>query len=192
MKFIYKFLSAVVIVFAVVFFKVNASAETSNYDDVYMDDEHIVQILKLAYSVEEFGTCGINGTHQVTEEDIKEFKIYYEAEKRERAGGYSSYFKSNTGWVQRSDGVTLSCHYYPSSMYVSGDIPNARAARFATAFRLLKERHSSSPHWKNTASMEAQFLCHAFTIGAAKNPWNIEPWRTEASLVRVTAKLCNP
>lgn len=187
-----KLLLCLLAVLCMVCLKIPASAETSSYDDPYMDNDHIIQVLTLAYSVEESGTCTVTGGHKITEDDIEEFKTYYQAEKYERAGGYSSYFKSSTGWVNRPDGITLSCHYYPSSMYVGGDNPNVKAAKFATAFRLLKERHGSSPHWRNTASMEAQFLCHAFTIGGLKNPWNIEPWRTEANLSRVIARGCNP
>ena len=69
---------------------------------------------------------------------------------------------------------------------------NAQAANVANAFRLLKERFGKSPHWDNTASMEAQFHCHAATIGQLKYPWNIEPWRTESDLVTVILHGCNP
>ncbi|MGT2756962.1 DUF2599 domain-containing protein [Streptococcus ovuberis] len=123
---------------------------------------------------------------------MAEFKKYYLAAKYQRANTYSDYFNSNTGWVSRSDGITLSCHYNSSAMFINSDNPNARAANYSNAFRLLKDRHSSSPHWKNTASMEAQFLCHAFTIANFKNPWNIEPWRTETNLNRVILAGCNP
>lgn len=40
--------------------------------------------------------------------------------------------------------------------------------------------------------MEAQFICHSSTIGKLKNPWNIEPHRTETNLVATIAKKCNP
>lgn len=56
----------------------------------------------------------------------------------------------------------------------------------------LYKKHKSSSKWKHTASMEAQFLCHHMTIGKLKNPWNLEPHRTETDLGKVIAKGCNP
>lgn len=40
--------------------------------------------------------------------------------------------------------------------------------------------------------MQAQFHCHVTTVGKLKNPWNIEPWRTESNLLKVIAARCNP
>ena len=40
--------------------------------------------------------------------------------------------------------------------------------------------------------MEAQFLCHHMTIGKLKNPWSLEPHRTETDLGKVITKGCNP
>lgn len=164
-------------------------------DDFQLDgmtDEHIKQILQLAYSVESTDLCHTALAEDISDEAVEEFKQYYIAFKRERVNSYATYFKNNTGWVRRADGITLSCHFYPSAMFIGSSNPNAKAANFSNAFRALKNRHGSSPNWKNTASMEAQFLCHAFTIGSAKNPWNIEPWRTESDLATVIRKGCNP
>ncbi|MGT2715478.1 DUF2599 domain-containing protein [Streptococcus respiraculi] len=200
MKFLKKSLPTFLIVLSLVSLSAIVSQpvfanDTSTYSSSFeqdMNDEHITQILTLAHSVSNTGQCSAIKDVVITEKDIQEFKLYYQAAQYERANSHSGYFKSNTGWVKRSDGITLSCYFYPAAMFIGGENPNAKAANFSNAFRLLKARHSSSPNWKNTASMEVQFLCHAFTIGRLKNPWNIEPWRTDTNLTSVIAHGCNP
>lgn len=158
-----------------------------------LTDEHITDILMLYHSKEEGEVCNVDGV-VVTEEDINEFKNYYVSNILNRGigGSYSHYFKSNTGWVRRADGITLSCHYNPSAMFPKVNSGNEMGANISIAFRRLKERHSGSPHWKNGSSMELQFHCHALTIGQWENPWNIEPWRTETDWGTVMIKGCNP
>lgn len=161
--------------------------------DAGLTDEHIANILTLYHSQEECNVCNADGI-VITDEDINEFKNYYVSNilNRSIGGSYNHYFKSSTGWVKRADGITLSCHYNPSAMFPKVNNGNELGANISIAFRRLKERHSNSSHWKNEASMEAQFHCHALTIGQWKNPWNIEPWRTDSNLTTVIAKGCNP
>lgn len=170
----------------------NSLAETILKEDG-LTDEHITQILTLYKSQQSSGTCSSSNV-TVTEKDIMEFKSYYVTNLLNRSigGSYSHYFKSNTGWIQRSDGITLSCHYNASAMFPKVNNGNELGANISIAFRRLKERHSSSLYWENTTSLELQFHCHALTIGQWKNPWNIEPWRTSTDWGTVIAKGCNP
>lgn len=163
-----------------------------NYDS--LSDDEIIEILKLYHN----GTCGVDEKN-ITEQDVQEFKNYYNFYKQEELftrsmfpNSYSHYFKSSTGWITRDGKISLSIYYNPSAMYIGGNNPNAQAANAQNAFRLLKNKHSGHKNWKNTASMDAQFHCHVLTIGKLKNPWNIEPWRTESNLAKVIAKGCNP
>ena len=104
---------------------------------------------------------------------------------------FSTYFNSTkTKWVNRSDGITLSCYYKPDAIFTS--LANATMVNAQKAFEQLKKKFSSSKNWKNTQSMQAQFHCHVTTVGKLKNPWNIEPWRTESNLITVIAAGCNP
>lgn len=173
--------------FSLIYAKSNNSMIESKTE---LTDEHISKILMIYHSQQDKNVC--NSTEvSITQKDIAEFKEFYN-EISAKANTYNHYFKSNTGWVNRSDGITLSCHYYPDAMFLLGNNPNAQAANVTNAFNLLKARHSSSSYWKNTGSMEAQFHCHALTIGKLKNPWNIEPWRTDSNLISVIAHGCNP
>lgn len=106
------------------------------------------------------------------------------------ATDYASYFTKSI-WVDRNDGVTLSV-YYKDYIFDNGRNQNVTMAKAGKAWSALKNKHQNDSKWDNTDSMEAQFHCHAVTIGKLKNPWNIEPWRTESNLVTVIANKCNP
>ena len=86
-------------------------------------------------------------------------------------GSYYKYFVV-TGWVQRSNGITLSIS--PTRYLAQG---NRQVGE--DAFRVLLDFHGKDKYWKNTASMKKQFLCH-MKAGLFKTPWNIEPWRTNS------------
>ena len=151
-----------------------------------MSDEYIKDILEKYHSYNETKTCNASSV-EVTAKDIQEFKDVYAS----LPNNYSHYFNS-AKWITRSGKISLSIDYKSSGMYIKGNNANAQAANVENAFRLLKNKHGSHKNWKNTASMNAQFHCHAITIGKLKNPWNIEPWRTESNLFIVTLKGCNP
>lgn len=173
-------------------FHVNA---TDNWEQVESDlslsDEKIMQILSIYHSNAQTGRCNGEGVH-ISQTDIEEFKQYYATAYSMFPDDYDHYFKMATTWISRNGEISLSCYYKEDGMFLRGSNMNAQAANVANAFRLLKEKHQISPHWDNTASMEAQFHCHAATIGKLKYPWNIEPWRTESSLPIVIIKGCNP
>ena len=150
-----------------------------------MTDKDISEILKKYHSYNEKGVCNYSNI-EITQKDIQEFREAYALFPDD----YNHYFKS-TKWVNRPDGITLSCTYKEEGMFLKGATANAQAANVNNAFRLLKNKHGKDKQWKNTESMLAQFHCHAVTIGKIKNPWNIEPWRTETNVV-VISKRCNP
>lgn len=165
---------------------------TSSEETFYgMTDDYIKNILAIAHSNGMNEQCGFVLPEDITDKDIQEFKDYYRALRMDRLNSYSYYFESKTGWVKRPDGITLSCYYKDTLVKNTGSL-NANTALAVDAFRALKAKHSSSPNWKNTASMEQQFLCHALTIGKWKRPWNIEPWRTETNFDKVVKGWCNP
>lgn len=126
--------------------------------------------------------------NQIYSNEIQTYSVESEG------GGTSSFNKyfdaSKTKWINRSDGITLSCYYKAEAIYSSQ--PNTTMINVQKAFDQLKSKFSSSSNWKNTQSMQAQFHCHATTVGKLKNPWNIEPWRTETNLNKVIAAGCNP
>jgi len=169
------------------------NSEAYFYDEY--SDEHIIEILTLYHNE----TCGMNEV-TITTEDVKEFKMYYVEysginQRKSLAAfptNFSHYYNGSTGWLYRTEGISLSIDYKPSAMYVGGNNPNAQAANAANAFTVLKNKYGSDVRWKNTASMEAQFHCHVVTIGKLKNPWNIEPWRTQSDLIKVILDRCNP
>lgn len=161
------------------------------------DDEEIIELLKLYHQSE-----NDEKEPQITSEDIREFKEHYNSYSSNSysdsllrvsfPGYYSYYYTTKTTWLTRSDGITLSVHYIPEHMYIGGNNPNVQAANAANAFDVLTNRHIFDHYWKNTKSMSAQFHCHVVTIGALKNPWNLEPWRTETDLFKTMLKSCNP
>lgn len=107
-------------------------------------------------------------------------------------GYYSYYYKNQTAWITRDGKISLSVHYKPDEMFPSLPNGNVTLAYAANAFNVLKYKHIGNTPWNNTASMEAQFHCHYTTIGKLKNPWNLEPWRTQTNLALTIAAGCNP
>ena len=167
--------------------QVNALNESS------ISDQKIKEILEVYYSSNnnnkyKSSYYEANKTN-ISKKDINEFRKYYEIETK-AGSSYSKYFNS-TKWITRSGVVSLSINYKSSGLYPS-NLPNANAAAAYKAWEVLYARHKNDSKWKNTKSMEAQFICHSSTIGKLKNPWNIEPHRTETNLVATIAKKCTP
>lgn len=104
------------------------------------------------------------------------------------ATSYSTYFNSGS-WIQR-DWLTLSMNHKP---YLTGANGNFESiTRKLDSWDKLKARHSSSSNWKNTSGMEDQYYCHFDTIGAYKNPWNLEPARPYVGYYKTVLAGCNP
>ncbi|WP_374709405.1 DUF2599 domain-containing protein [Desmospora profundinema] len=102
--------------------------------------------------------------------------------------GSSTYFKS-VKWIKRGKVVSLSIR--PKAILF--DAPNGNVALYhaAKSFEILKKNYSKDKRWKNTKSMRVQYDCHVLSRGI-KQPWNLEPHRTETRLPVVIAKGCNP
>ena len=43
----------------------------------------------------------------------------------------------------------------------------------------------------NAQGLQEQYQCHV-NFAAAKNPWNLEPWRSAVGYIETTKKGCNP
>ena len=125
----------------------------------------------------------------ISEKDIEEFKKMAYSPLT-RSSSYNTYFNS-TSWINRSGVISLSINFKISGLYPS-NLPNANAAAAEKAWKILYNRHKNDSKWKNTKSMYVQFICHSSMVGKYKNPWNIEPHRTETSMVKTIAKGCNP
>ena len=173
------------------------SAKETSDDRLSKDEIHDLLVMyKAAFNgnVDEWDYAKANDI-SVSDAEVEDAynQIYSEDnQKSTRAtSSFSTYFDSSkTKWVNRSDGITLSCYYKPKAIFTS--LANATMVNAQKAFDQLKKKYSSSKNWKNTQSMQAQFHCHVTTVGKLKNPWNIEPWRTESNLIKVIAARCNP
>jgi len=98
----------------------------------------------------------------------------------------------NVSWITRSGVVSLSIMPNSKLLSSTGSNANAAKARADNAFALLKKKYDSSPQWRNTASLYAQFHCHVLGAGKYKTPWNIEPSVTETNIAKLILAKCNP
>ena len=105
------------------------------------------------------------------------------------ATAYSDYFSSGI-WEPR-DGTheTLSLMHKP---YLFSGTTNDRAMKVGDSWNKIVDKHSGSVMWHNTGGMQDQYNCHYNTVGAGKNPWNLEPDRQDLSYVDTVANKCNP
>lgn len=168
----------------------------SSYIEKIMENEYGIDSSELDYYIRAYNnlyqenTCEfISSNSTLTlekkqlEDDLKGIDINSET--------FNDYFKS-VKWIQRNNEISLSIQ--PNSLLLSSDCSsgNLLMARAAHAFRLLSQRYSRDPRWRNEASLSAQFHCHVIFAGGAKTPWNIEPHRTESNLFIVILRGCNP
>lgn len=101
---------------------------------------------------------------------------------------YSSYFSSGT-WINRDGLISLSMKH---KKYLFSGSTNDRAMKVGDSWNKLKAKHSGNAKWKNTNGMRDQYYCHYGTIGAAKNPWNLEPARKDVGYAMTVRYGCNP
>lgn len=59
------------------------------------------------------------------------------------------------------------------------------------SWNTVVNKFSSSSNWYNAQGMQEQYQCHV-NFAAAKNPWNLEPWRPAVGYIETTKKECNP
>ena len=166
-------------------------------ENISKEDEEIMEYINIYYLIQNgelySNDYDISNHMYATQIDVELYRQYMSALSNNNArasSGYSKYFNSSK-WITRNGVVSLSINFKGSALYPN-DLPAANYAVAKTAFQELYKKHKSSSKWKHTASMEAQFLCHHMTIGKLKNPWNLEPHRTETDLGKVIAKGCNP
>lgn len=191
-----KFLLSILLAFTLIVglhTSINAEEDVDDRN-VILNDAEIRELLNL-YNAVYYGAVDNpdyyeSNKNYVTEKDIEEFKRNVYSPITRAGETYSTFFNS-TKWITRSGVVSLSINYKTKGMYPSS-LPNANAAASQKAWQILLKRHKGDKQWKNTTSMYNQFLCHAVTIGQYKNPWNIEPHRTETSFTKTVAAGCNP
>ena len=92
---------------------------------------------------------------------------------------FNDYFNS-VQWITR-DGV----------LSLSIDHKNVQLSKVDDSFSEIEARFSSDPNWRNRDSLYAQYYCHVI-FAQLKNPWNIEPHRTETSWIQMLLTGCNP
>ncbi len=93
--------------------------------------------------------------------------------------GFDDYFNS-VSWITR-DGV----------LSLSIDHKTIQFSQLADSFKEIELRFSQDPEWRNRDSLYAQYYCHA-QFASYKNPWNIEPHRTETNWLQLVLTGCNP
>lgn len=95
-------------------------------------------------------------------------------------------------WIKRSGVVSLSISPTTGKGGFLG-ITNSSvyAAAVDESWGIVYRNWSNSSKWKNTKSMQMQYICHT-QFAKFKTPWNIEPHRTETNYAKVVAKGCNP
>ncbi len=104
---------------------------------------------------------------------------------------YSDYISSGK-FISRGDGPSLSLTWKDYLFDQRADNANMLAAKAGIAWNNIVWKHSNHPMWDNPQSMEKQWHCHVIFAGESKNPYNIEPWRTETNLANVINYRCNP
>lgn len=120
--------------------------------------------------------------------DRDAFQRAYESIREE---DLSDYF-SDISWLTREAGISLS--FTPTELMFpdgSGDV-NLWMARCIHAFALTEEAYSADSNWDHPDSLKPQFHCHAIYARQNKIPWNIEPYRTETSFLKIVLAKGNP
>lgn len=97
----------------------------------------------------------------------------------ETKGTFSDYFNA-VQWISRNGEISLSIDHKWIQLWEIRD-----------SFNILKSRYGYDSRWKNEDSLYAQYACHVQFV-AWKNPWNLEPHRTDSSFWSTTFNGCNP
>lgn len=107
---------------------------------------------------------------------------------------FAKYF-SLAKWGKSDAGYTmLSLHHtkYLTSVN-AGDQGTERAAKRTHSWSVLYETYKNDYRFKkNVSGMKNQYLCHFDTVGAAKNPWNLEVERPDPGYALTVRHFCNP
>lgn len=120
--------------------------------------------------------------------DQEAFQTAYESIEEENLNDYFS----DISWLMREEGISLS--FTPTNLMFpngNGDV-NLWMARCIHAFALIEEAYSTDSNWDHPDSLKPQFHCHTIYARQNKVPWNIEPYRTETSFLKVILSKGNP
>lgn len=167
---------------------------SSNIDaqGTYQDDKELIHELYYSdYSDEEFDLLYDKyaekyGHQNILPEDRTGISLY----AVDIPTNYSSYFEKSY-FYSRSDGMTLGV-WWKDFLFENDNNMNLVMAKAGKAWTALENKHKTNAFWRNGDSLEAQFHCHAATVGMLKKPWNIEPWRTETNVFLCMLAGCNP
>jgi hypothetical protein len=97
---------------------------------------------------------------------------------------------SNYKWIYRSgDGYTFSL--YPTTFLVRMLFSQNHYAIRTTSWIGVYNKGKTSSHWKNTAGMKDQYLCH-LDFAARNSTYNLDPWRPNVSYLSTVLNRCNP
>ncbi len=157
------------------------SEEASSYmDEILADAEYYYVYYATVYqSIDE---------ETALEFDEKAFAVAYKSIKNETLTDYFS----DISWLSREEGISLS--FTPNEIMFPSQNKSANLwmARCIHAFELIEAEYSSDENWDNPDSLKPQFHCHAIYARQNKVPWNIEPYRTETSFLKIVLASGNP
>jgi hypothetical protein len=120
--------------------------------------------------------------------DRETFENVYAAVKGETLEDYFD----RCEWISREEGTSLSLTPKKPLFPAGNADVYSWEARCVHAFALLKAAYEADEHWDNGDSLKPQFHCHAIYARQNKVPWNIEPYRTETSFLRILLTWGNP
>lgn len=120
--------------------------------------------------------------------DQEAFQRAYESIEEENLNDYFT----DISWLMREEGISLS--FTPTDlMFPDGNADvNLWMARCIHAFALTEEAYSMDVNWDHPDSLKPQFHCHTIYARQNKVPWNIEPYRTETSFLKILLAKGNP
>ncbi len=97
---------------------------------------------------------------------------------------FSQWF-SKGEWITRDGKISLSLTHtgWAYAGIATGPI--------TWSWNTVVNKFSSSSNWSNAQGMQEQYQCHV-NFAAAKNPWNLEPWRPAVGYIETIKKECNP
>lgn len=107
---------------------------------------------------------------------------------------FAKYFSLAT-WGTTGDGYTKLSLYHTAYLTSvnAGDQGTEREAKRTHSWSVLSETYKNDYRFKkNVSGMKNQYLCHFDTVGALKNPWNLEVERPDPGYAMTVLKGCNP
>lgn len=97
---------------------------------------------------------------------------------------YSNWFNSSS-WITRDEGISLSINHK------NWAFAGIETGPISWSWNTLFSKHQNDAQWKNAQGIKEQYMCHV-NFAANKNPWNLEPWRSQVGYNETVACSCNP